>query len=266
MTGLAWLCLPDLPNFRAGVILVGLARCIAMVLLWNQLARGDAEMCAVMVAFNSVLQIVLYAPLSVFYLRVVSRGSGADVGFWPVAKSVLLFLGVPLVAGIVLRVLLIKTAGRKWFEGKFMPWFGPWALIGLLYTIVVMFASQGKAIVTQLGGVARVAVPMLVYFLLMYALSLVIAWYARMPYAYATTQVRAGGGAEERGRGWLWCSSVGVTHKKVVLQTRKSHPPPPKPPQRPSRRLATISSSRSPSPSAPLASKARKRSPPPSGR
>lgn len=188
MTGLAWACLPDLPGFRAGVIMVGLARCIAMVLIWNQLAGGNAEMCAVMVAFNSVLQIILYAPLSIFYLRIVSGGAAVNVGFWPVAKSVLLFLGVPLVAGVLLRIALVFTAGRRWFEDKFMPWFGPWALIGLLYTIIIMFASQGKEIINQLGNVARVSVPMLVYFLAMFALSLVIAWYSRMTYAYAATQ------------------------------------------------------------------------------
>ncbi|GBF99582.1 arsenite transporter [Raphidocelis subcapitata] len=188
MTALAWACLPDLPPFRSGVILVGLARCIAMVLIWNDLAGGDAELCAVMVALNSVLQIVLYAPLSIFYLQVVSRGAGASVGFWPVAKSVLLFLGVPLVAGVLLRVAIITTAGRRWFEERFMPFFGPWALIGLLYTVIVLFASQGQAIVSQLGNVARVAVPMLVYFLLMFGTSLAVAWALRMPYSYAVTQ------------------------------------------------------------------------------
>ncbi|KAI8476375.1 MAG: sodium bile acid symporter family-domain-containing protein [Monoraphidium minutum] len=188
MTGLAWAALPDLPELRRGVIMVGLARCIAMVLIWNQLALGDAEMCAVMVAFNSVLQIALYAPLAIFYLQVVSGGAAVHIGFWPVAKSVLMFLGVPLVAGVVLRFTLIAAAGRPWFEKSFMPWFEPCALIGLLYTIVAMFASQGKAIISQLGSVARVSVPMLAYFLLMFALSLAVAWAARMPYAYAATQ------------------------------------------------------------------------------
>lgn len=188
MTGLAWACLPDLPAFRSGVVMVGLARCIAMVLIWNQLALGDSEMCAVMVAFNSVLQIILYAPLSILYIQIVSGGGSIDVGFWPVARSVLLFLGVPLAAGILLRLAVIATAGRRWFEDVLMPWFGPWALIGLLYTIVVMFASQGKAIISELGNVARVSVPMLIYFGLMFALSFVVAWVARMPYAYAATQ------------------------------------------------------------------------------
>jgi len=188
MTALAWACLPDLPAYRNGVVMVGLARCIAMVLIWNQLARGDGDLCAVMVAFNSVLQILLYAPLSLFYLNVVSGSSAANVAFWTVAKSVLLFLGIPLVAGILLRVLIIGLAGRKWFETKFMPYFGPTALLALVYTIIVMFASQGDKIVGEIGNVARVAVPMTIYFFIMFFSSLAISWWAKFQYSYAVTQ------------------------------------------------------------------------------
>uniref|UniRef100_A0A383W304 Arsenical-resistance protein n=1 Tax=Tetradesmus obliquus TaxID=3088 RepID=A0A383W304_TETOB len=186
MTALAWACLPDLPGFRNGVIMVGLARCIAMVLIWNELARGSAELCAVMVAFNSVLQIVLYAPLSLFYLQVVSGGAAVHVGFWPVAKSVLLFLGIPLVAGVLLRYGLIAVKSREWLDKRFMPWFGPCALLGLLYTIVVMFASQD--IISQIGNVARVAVPMLVYFMVMFFASFALSHWCKMSYESAVTQ------------------------------------------------------------------------------
>lgn len=175
MTALAWACLPDLPSYRNGVIMVGLARCIAMVLLWNQLARGDAELCAITVAINSIFQIVLYAPLSVFYIGVLSGGT-VPLAFWPVCKAVLLFLGVPLVAGILLRVVLLWAKGRTWFDTRFMPWFGPTALVALVYTIIVMFAAQGDKIVNEIGHVARVAVPMLIYFFTMFVLSMVICW------------------------------------------------------------------------------------------
>eukprot|EP00877_Chromochloris_zofingiensis_P010831 jgi/Chrzof1/6000/Cz17g00070.t1 len=188
MVGLAWACLSDLPHYRNGVILVGLARCIAMVLIWNELSLGHNELCAVMVAINSVLQIVLYSPLALFYIKVVSRGDDVDVGFWPVAKSVLLFLGVPLVAGIVLRYILLLIKDKEWFETKFMPWFGPTALLALLYTIIVMFASQGDKIIGEIGNVARVAVPMLIYFSLMFFASLAISYYCHMNYSYAVTQ------------------------------------------------------------------------------
>lgn len=188
MTGLAWACLPDLPGYRNGVIMVGLARCIAMVLIWNAMAQGDSEMCAMLVAVNSVLQILLYSPLSIFYLQVVSGSAAVTVGFWPVAKSVLLFLGVPLLAGIVLRYSLLALTSRRWFDERFMPLFGPLALLGLLYTIVVMFAAQGDQIIGQIGSVARVALPMLAYFILMFTLSFLISWAVRMPYSLATTQ------------------------------------------------------------------------------
>lgn len=188
MTALAWACLPDLPNFRNGVIMVGLARCIAMVLLWNDLAQGDPELCAVLVAFNSVMQVVLYAPLSMFYLVVVSGSSGITVSFWEVARSVLIFLGIPLVGGVLLRLLIIQTAGRRWFETKFMPWFGPVALLSLIYTIIVMFAIQGHNIIDQIGSVCRVAVPMVFYFSLMFFGSATLSWYLHMSYGYSVTQ------------------------------------------------------------------------------
>lgn len=139
-----------------------------------------------MVAFNSVLQILLYAPLSLFYLQVVSGSTAVHIGFWPVAKSVLLFLGIPLVAGVLLRYGLIAIKSKDWLDRRFMPCFGPCALLGLLYTIVIMFASQD--IISQIGNVARVAVPMLVYFMMMFFASFAMSYWCKMSYEFSVTQ------------------------------------------------------------------------------
>jgi ACR3 family arsenite transporter len=190
MTGLAWATLPDLPGYRNGVILVGIARCIAMVLIWNQLARGGVEYCAVLVAINSVMQIVLYAPLALFYLKVVSQQSGANLnfGFWQVARSVLIFLGAPLVAGIVTRYGLIALKGRDWLDKKFLPWFGPLALLALVYTVLVLFALQGHRVIDEIGNVFRVAVPLVLYFACMWTGTVVIARRFNSSYEQAVTQ------------------------------------------------------------------------------
>ncbi|GAQ91548.1 hypothetical protein KFL_008040040 [Klebsormidium nitens] len=188
MTGLAWATLPDLPGYRTGVILVGCARCIAMVLIWNQLALGDTDFCAILVAFNSVLQIVLYAPVAIFFLNVVS-GRSVDVSFSTVAKSVALFLGVPLAAGVVTRLVLRKWPGAEWYERKFLPWFGPTALLGLLFTIFVMFSLQGKQVVHNLGDVARVTVPLLIYFAITFSGTLFVCKKLKISYPKSVTQV-----------------------------------------------------------------------------
>lgn len=192
MTGLAWATLPDLPGYRAGVIMVGLARCIAMVLIWNQLARGNPEYCAVLVAVNSVMQIVLYAPLALFYLQVVSRqflgnGQTLHIGFWQVCRSVLIFLGAPLVAGIVTRYSVIALFGKECFD-KFMVYFGPVALLALIYTVIVLFGLQGHRVISEIGDVFRVAVPMLLYFSIMWTGTVLIAWRAGYTYDKAVTQ------------------------------------------------------------------------------
>lgn len=187
MTALAWATLPDLPHYRAGVILVGIARCIAMVLIWNDLARGDANLCAVLVAVNSTLQIVLYLPLALFYVKVLGGGS-VHVSIWEVAKSVLLFLGVPLAAGIIVRYTIFLTAGKAWFEKRFVPLISPLALIGLLFTIFVMFASQAHSIVSNIGNVFRVAVPLLLYFMIVFFSCLFICRRINMPYEEVVTQ------------------------------------------------------------------------------
>jgi ACR3 family arsenite transporter len=187
MTALAWACLPDLPEYRAGVIMVGMARCIAMVLIWNDLSGGHAELCAVTVAVNSIMQIVLYAPLSMLYLGPSVLGAGVG-GFWLVAKSVLLFLGLPLGAALILRYTVLALASRRFLETKIMPYFGPVALLALLYTIVALFAAQGDRIVSEIGAICRVAVPMLIYFFAQWALGVAAAWYTHAPYSYAATQ------------------------------------------------------------------------------
>lgn len=187
MTGIAWATLPDLSGYRNGVILVGCARCIAMVLIWNQLACGDTDFCAILVAFNSILQIVLYAPMVLFYLRVVSGGN-VSVSFSTVAKSVALFLGIPLAAAFVTRVALRKWKGAVWFEQKFLPWFGPTALIGLLFTIFVMFALQGKQVIHNIGDVARVAVPLLIYFAITFWSTLAVCCGLKISYPKSVTQ------------------------------------------------------------------------------
>ncbi|KAL3683596.1 hypothetical protein R1sor_001618 [Riccia sorocarpa] len=180
--------LPDLPDYRTGVILVGIARCIAMVLIWNELAKGDSQLCAVIVAVNSILQIALFTPVSLFYLQVVSRGKGIDVSAWTVAKSVLLFLGVPLGAGVLTRFTLRRGVGPKWYDTKFIPFIGPFALLGLLYTIFVMFAIQAHEIVNNIGEVARVVVPMILYFAITFTSSVLVTRHLKLPYPEIVTQ------------------------------------------------------------------------------
>ncbi|KAL3683597.1 hypothetical protein R1sor_001619 [Riccia sorocarpa] len=177
-----------LEDYRTGVILVGIARCIAMVLIWNELAKGDSQLCAVIVAVNSILQIALFTPVSLFYLQVVSRGKGIDVSAWTVAKSVLLFLGVPLGAGVLTRFTLRRGVGPKWYDTKFIPFIGPFALLGLLYTIFVMFAIQAHEIVNNIGEVARVVVPMILYFAITFTSSVLVTRHLKLPYPEIVTQ------------------------------------------------------------------------------
>jgi ACR3 family arsenite transporter len=134
MLGVAWATLPDQPTYRTGVIMVGLARCIAMVMIWNDLAKGDMNYCAILVIINSVLQIVLYSPMSLFFVNVISKEDSLRLEYGATALAVVIYLGIPLVAGIVTRFVMMGLLGRKNFEKRFLPWFGPLALIGLLYT------------------------------------------------------------------------------------------------------------------------------------
>ena len=170
MFALAWLLLPDQPAYRTGVIIVGLARCIAMVLIWNDIAKGDRERAAVLVVFNALFQVVAYSLLGWFYLTVLPGWLGLDtqgfeVGIWEVARTVLIFLGIPLTAGYLTRRIGIRRRGRNWYEQKFIPRIAPITLYGLLFTIVLLFAIQGDAITSKPLDVAVIALPLLAYFL-----------------------------------------------------------------------------------------------------
>jgi ACR3 family arsenite transporter len=193
MFALAWIFLPNEPGFRTGLIITGLARCIAMVLIWNMLAGGDSEYCAVLVALNSVFQIVMYSPLAYFYLKIVPdwlgfQGTVVHITMWAIAKSVLIFLGIPLAAGIITRFYFLNRKGREWYETRLMPRLGPTALIGLLFTIVVMFAMQGDRILAQPLDVLNVAIPLLVYFILMFFMSFGLSMAFKFNYEMAATQ------------------------------------------------------------------------------
>jgi len=173
MFALAWVMLPDLPEYRTGLIIVGLARCIAMVLIWNDLACGNRELAAILVAINSMFQIVAFSFLGWFYLDVLPGwlgldSDGIDVTVWQIARSVLIFLGIPLLAGFLTRLIGERSRGTEWYETKFLPRIGPVALYGLLFTIVILFALQGERITDQPWDVARIALPLLAYFAIMW--------------------------------------------------------------------------------------------------
>ena len=192
MFALAWLLLPDLPAYRTGLIIVGLARCIAMVLIWNDLAGGDREAAAVLVALNSIFQIVAFAGLGYFYLKVLPgwlglSTSALSVSVWDIARSVLVFLGIPLVAGFLTRTLGERTRGRAWYEQTFLPRISPIALYGLLFTVVILFALQGHTITSHPGDVARIALPLLAYFAVMFGGSFLLGLRLGLPYPRTAT-------------------------------------------------------------------------------
>ncbi|KAG5917237.1 hypothetical protein E4U42_007325 [Claviceps africana] len=178
MLALAWAFLPDEPRLRSGLILVGLGRCIAMVLVWNNLAGGDPEYCALLVAVNSTLQLALLAPLAILLITIVGRPDSPDddkmhnPSYALVATSVGVFLGIPLGAALLTRLILRRLAGDKWFGNVFMRYLSPLSLIGLLYTIIVLFAAQGKHVSQQVVSVVRVAAPLAVYFFVIFFMTL----------------------------------------------------------------------------------------------
>ncbi|KEY70821.1 hypothetical protein S7711_08521 [Stachybotrys chartarum IBT 7711] len=189
MLGLAWAFLPDEPGLREGLVLVGLARCIAMVLIWNGLAGGDAEYCAILVAVNSLLQMVLYAPLAILFIAVISGDSAArSVSYATVATSVAVFLGIPLGAAVLTRFLVRWLTSPRWYDEVFMRFLSPWSLIGLLYTILILFASQGRQVVQQIVSVVRVAAPLIVYFIVIFFLTLWVARHLGFSYSLSATQ------------------------------------------------------------------------------
>ncbi|GAV30645.1 hypothetical protein PMKS-004162 [Pichia membranifaciens] len=168
MFGLAWLTLFDKPEYRLGIIMIGLARCIAMVLVWNSIAGGEANLCAILVLLNSVLQIVLYAPYQIFFCYVITgeyhKNAPNTVSYSIVAKSVAFFLGVPLGFGLIIRILAFLTIGIERFEKRILPFVSPWAFIGLIYTIIVIFIERGYSFLKDIRTAFRCIVPLIVYF------------------------------------------------------------------------------------------------------
>ncbi|MGZ2223991.1 ACR3 family arsenite efflux transporter [Glutamicibacter nicotianae] len=189
---LAWIFLADLPEYRTGLIIVGLARCIAMVFIWNDLACGDREAAAVLVAINSLFQVIAFGALGWFYLQVLPSWLGlettsAQFSIAAITASVLVFLGIPLVAGYLTRTLGEKAKGRDWYEGRFLPRIGPWALYGLLFTIVLLFALQGDNIISKPLDVLRMAIPLLTYFVVVFGAGMLIGRWLKLGYPRTTT-------------------------------------------------------------------------------
>ena len=192
MFALAWIFIPDLPEYRTGLIIVGLARCIAMVMIWNDLACGDREAAAVLVAINSVFQVIAFGTLGWFYLQLLPSWLGlpttsAGFSFWAITGSVLVFLGIPLLAGFLTRTIGEKAKGRDWYEGAFLPKLGPWALYGLLFTITLLFALQGGTITSRPLDVLRIALPLMVYFLVVFGAGMAIGKGLGLGYGKTTT-------------------------------------------------------------------------------
>jgi len=192
MFALAWIFLADYPEFRTGLIVIGLARCIAMVLIWNDLACGDREAGALLVAINSIFQILAYALLGTFYLAILPGWLGLDtqdVAFstWGITKAVLIFLGIPLLLGFLTRQIGVSRKGRDWYDNTFAPKIAPIALYGLLFTIVILFALQGNAITSDPLSVVLIALPLMIYFALMWFAAMWASHAIGLPYARSAT-------------------------------------------------------------------------------
>ncbi|MFX1512770.1 MAG: ACR3 family arsenite efflux transporter [Promethearchaeota archaeon] len=192
MFSLAWIFLYDQQAFREGIILVGLARCIAMVLIWNLLAGGDSELCAVLVALNSLFQIFFYSIYAWFFMDFLSdlafgSGTSIDISIIDIAISVFVFLGIPMIGGIITRYMGIQKRGKVWYDTQFAPRLGPFALIGLLFTIVVMFSMQGQNILDKGTELLSVVATLTFYFIIMFVLSFLVSWLLRFLYQQTVT-------------------------------------------------------------------------------
>jgi ACR3 family arsenite transporter len=192
MFTLAWVFLANYPDLRDGVIVIGLARCIAMVIVWNGLADGDSEWAAILVALNSVFQIVFFSVLAYFYVTIASfwisgQGAVVNISLLEVAQSVAIYLGIPFFGGMATRFFFLKTKGISWYNRVLMRRMAPTSLIALLFTIIVMFSLKGQYIVNLPLDVIRVAIPLLVYFVIMFFTSFGLGLYSKMGYARTTT-------------------------------------------------------------------------------